>query len=182
MYEVELKVRADHERLRTALAELDVEQVGRVHQIDTYYDAPHREFAETDEALRIRRETDAEGQVTTKLTYKGPLVEAESKTREEFETLVGDDEAIAGVLEHLGFSPAGTVEKDRERYRVDGFTVSLDAVEGLGTFCEVERETEEADVERVREGAVDLLAALGLDADDQIRTSYFGLLLASREE
>ncbi|MFB6176984.1 MAG: class IV adenylate cyclase, partial [Halobaculum sp.] len=185
-YEVEVKVRTAHEPVRERLDELDADPLGTVRQVDTYYDAPDREFAETDEALRIRRETvesgdgdqtAALGRETAKLTYKGPLIEAESKTREEYETTVGDGEELAGILDGLGYDPAATVEKERERFQVDGYTVTLDSVTDLGEFVEVERETDEASVERVREGAYDLLDRLGLDPDEQIRTSYLGLLL-----
>jgi adenylate cyclase class 2 len=76
MYEVEVKVEADHERVRERLGELEADRVGSVEQVDTYYDAPHRDFAETDEALRLRREIDRDsGETTTKVTYKGPIVE-----------------------------------------------------------------------------------------------------------
>lgn len=185
MYEVELKVRADHDTVREALYSHDAERVSRVEQVDTYYDAPHREFADTDEALRVRRETDLDsGLETAKLTYKGPLVDAESKTREEYETVVSDGEATAGLLDGLGFNPAATVEKERTSYEVTGFTVTLDAVDGLGTFVEVEREVvaEEADdpaVDRARNEAMALLEELGLHPESQIRTSYLGLLLES---
>ncbi|KTG11287.1 adenylate cyclase [Haloprofundus marisrubri] len=187
MYEVELKVRADHDDVRERLAALDAEELGGVAQADTYYDAPHRDFAETDEAFRIRRErrtdamADEDAAETAKVTYKGPLVEAESKTREEFETGVDDGETMAGVLEGLGFEPAAVVEKQREYFRVDEYTVVLDDVDGLGEFVEVEREAEESEVESVREGATAVLRELGLDPDDQIRTSYLGLLLSKRE-
>ncbi len=184
-YEVEVKVRADHEKVRERLAELDTDPLGTVEQVDTYYDPPDRDFAETDEALRIRRETvqspDTEasdsGAETAKLTYKGPLIEAESKTREEYETTVGDDGELAGILDGLRYEPAATVEKERERVAIDGYTVTLDSVAGLGEFVEVERETDESSVEDVRDGAYDLLDRLGLDPEEQIRTSYLGLLL-----
>ena len=183
MYEVEVKVRADRDRVRERLDELGVDPVGEVKQVDTYYDAPHREFAETDEALRVRRETPADAESFAELTYKGPLVEAESKTRREIETRVDDGDAADDVFEALGFDPAATVRKDRERFSLDGFTVTLDAVEGLGQFVEVETEVEvEADVEAAREAAFDVLRDLGLDPDDQIRTSYLGLLLADEGE
>lgn len=184
MYEVELKVRADHESLRAALDDAGAEHRKSVRQVDTYYNAPHRDFAETDEALRIRRETvlDGDDAETAKVTYKGPLIEAESKTREEFETAVVDGEAMAGVLDGLGFTPAATVEKDRAFYALDGYTVVLDDVAGLGSFLEIEAEAGEDEVESVREGAVALLADLGVDAADQIRTSYLGLLLAAKDD
>ena len=179
MYEVELKLRADHESLRERLDDVGANRVEHRRQVDTYYDAPHRSFADTDEALRIRREEPADGDAVTKLTYKGPLVEAASKTREEHETVVDDDEALQGVLAGLGFDPAAVVEKDRTYFSFDGYTVVLDAVDGLGEFVEIEREVPEAEVEAAREEAIALLERLGLDPDEQIRTSYLGLLLAA---
>jgi len=179
VYEVELKLRAEHGPVRQRLTDLGAEALGRVNQVDTYYDAPHRSFAETDEALRVREETrdgrGGEGERTVEVTYKGPLVEAESKTREEHETAVGDGEEMRAILEGLGFTAAATVEKERERFACRGYTVALDTVEGLGEFVEVETEAEA--VEPAREGAVSLIRELGLDPDEQVRTSYLGLLL-----
>jgi len=177
MYEVELKLRADHEPLGEQLDELGADHVDSRTQNDTYYNAPHRNFADTDEALRIRYEQPADGEPVTKLTYKGPLVEQESKTREEHETVVDDDQALIGILSGLGFEPAVRVEKNREFYTLDGYTITLDSVTDLGEFVEIEQETTEAEVEAVREGAIELLSELGLDPSEQIRTSYLGLLL-----
>ncbi|MFB6088012.1 MAG: class IV adenylate cyclase [Haloarculaceae archaeon] len=181
MYEVELKVRADHGPVRDRLASLDARPLGSVVQEDVYYDAPHRDFAETDEALRIRHER-TEADDRTELTYKGPLLEAESKSREEHETGVTDPKATEGILAGLGFEPAATVRKERERFELDGYTVTLDAVDDLGEFVEVETETDDAAIEKAREGAVAVLEDLGLQPDDQIRTSYLGLLLEDSPE
>ncbi|MFC6872164.1 class IV adenylate cyclase [Halobellus marinus] len=188
MYEVEIKVPASHDAVRPALLDADAERVERVRQVDTYYDAPHRDFAETDEALRLRREmresdsgsndgpnSDAE---TAILTYKGPLVDADSKTREEHETVVADGDGAAAVFDGLGFEPAAVVEKEREFFALDGYTVTLDSVTDLGEFVEIEGHAEDsADVAAVRDGAAGVLRRLGLEPADQIRTSYLGLLL-----
>lgn len=209
MYEVEVKVPAELDRVRAQLddAPLEVTPQGAVVQADTYYDAPHRSFPETDEALRIRSEHHQSGPVEpsataesnaglhddtvheTRVTYKGPLVDEESKTREEVETTVGDAETFDAVLTNLGFEAAATVRKERERYTVapaDGaadefeFTVTLDAVDDVGEYVEVETELEdERALESARSGAYNVLRALELDPDDQIRTSYLGLLLES---
>lgn len=185
MYEVEVKVPAAHAAVRERLETLEAESLGRVVQVDTYYDAPHREFVETDEALRIRRESvlagdEGERAFENRITYKGPLLEAESKSREEFETGVDDGETMAAILEHLGFDPAATVRKERERYDLDGYTVTLDDVDDVGEYVEVELDVDrEADLECAREGAYDVLERLELDPGDQIRTSYLGLLLES---
>jgi adenylate cyclase class 2 len=203
MYEVELKVRADHAAVRDRLAELGATHVERVEQADTYYDAPHRDFAETDEALRVRRETvvsasdDAEAgsedatadadsadqpnSTEARVTYKGPLVDDSSKTRREFETEVGDGETMGSVLGGLGFEPAAVVEKTRDRFRLEDYVVTLDSVTGVGEFVEVEREVPESEVAAAREGAFELLDRLGLDPDDTIRTSYLGMMLADED-
>jgi adenylate cyclase class 2 len=179
MYEVEVKVPADHERVRQRLDEVGATAVGTVTQVDTYFDAPHRDFAETDEALRVRRERQ-DGETEPRLTYKGPLVEAESKTREEVEAAVDDGDDVTAIFEALGFAPAATVRKERERFRHEGFTVTLDSVDDVGEFVEVETEVaDEAAVAAARTEAFELLRALGLDPDDQERTSYLGLVLSA---
>ncbi|MDB2236772.1 class IV adenylate cyclase [Halorubrum ezzemoulense] len=192
MYEVEIKVPADLDATRERLREVGAEHVAAKRQRDTYYDAPHREFAETDEALRIRREmplSDGEGSASSAddpaatITYKGPLLDEASKTRAEHETGVDDGEALAAALSGLGFEPAATVEKRREFWAYDGFTVTLDAVTGLDEYVEIERAVEsESEVDAAREAAIEALDRLGLDADDQVRTSYLGLLLAGEDD
>jgi adenylate cyclase class 2 len=204
MYEVEVKVPADHGAVRAALDEAGAERLGTVAQSDTYYDAPHRDFAQTDEAFRIRTvasavETfergedlaadvdavlsgDARAGGETRVTYKGPLVEAESKTREEFETAVGNEEEVAAILDGLGFEPVADVRKLRTKFHLNGFTVLLDAVEGVGDYVEIETEVDaEAEVEAAREDAYAVLRGLGLDPTEQIRTSYLGLRLGDDE-
>ncbi|WP_254768130.1 class IV adenylate cyclase [Salinilacihabitans rarus] len=181
MYEVELKVPADPDRVRDRLDELGADRRGTVVQEDTYYDAPHRSFPETDEALRIREEVavDEEGaDPETRVTYKGPLVDDATKTREEVETRVADGEKLATILGHLGFEPAATVRKERERYGLDGYAVVVDSVDGVGEFVEVEAAAEADDLDAVREGAAAVLERLGLDPADGIRTSYLELSLA----
>jgi len=107
-------------------------------------------------------------------------VDAQSKAREEIETAVENGGDADAIFRALGFEAAADVEKERDRYRLDGYTITLDSVDGLGEFVEVEIEAEE--VEDAREGAKKILTDLGLDPDEQIRTSYLGLLLHDAEE
>lgn len=175
MYEVELKVRADHAPVRDALDAAGATRIGRVEQTDVYFDAPHRDFAARDEALRLREETD--GQSHTVLTYKGPKVDAGSKTREEFETGIDSREAMEATLSALGFEPAATVEKTRTRYDLDGVTISLDAVADVGEFVEAEAAATEDEITATRKRVAAALETLDLDPEAQIRTSYLELRL-----
>jgi len=191
MYEVEIKVPATLATVRDRLEALGAGKRGAVVQIDTYYDAPHRSFAETDEALRIREErlqaeavddstSSADGEERdTRLTYKGPLIDVGSKTREEHETGLEDGPAMRSALEALGFEPAATVRKARERYGFEGFTITLDLVDGVGEFVEIEAETaSESEIETLRTEAGSVLERLHLDVAEQVRTSYLELTLS----
>lgn len=187
MYEVEVKVAANHERVRQELDERGADAGETVVQEDTYFDAPHRDFAETDEALRVREQatvregkspSDALDGADARVTYKGPLVDEESKTREEHETGVESGTELRAVLDGLGFAEVARVRKVRSYYAYEGVTVTLDDVRDLGDYVEVELEVErEADIPGARERAYDALRDIGLDPDDQIRTSYLALLL-----
>jgi len=135
MLEIELKARVENlAELRTALLKRNARFLHRNHEHDIYYNAPHRDFAVTDEALRVRY-TDGDAVVT----YKGAkLRDVGLKAREELNTAVESGEVVEQILSRLGFVKTAAVDKWRETYVLSDATVSLDEVEGLGTFVEIE--------------------------------------------
>jgi len=177
MIEVEVKVRADHSKVRSILKDIGAIETGVEVQADTYFAAPHRDFAKTDEALRIRS---LDGQAV--LTYKGPKLDKVSKTREELETSV-DEAVTAKILYALGFSDAGIVRKKREVFIAGEITICLDAVEGLGEFLEVEIVAEnEKELEISREKLFEFLKQFGAGEKDSIRTSYLEMVLEKSKD
>ena len=137
--------------------------------MDVYFQHPCRDFSATDEALRLR--ISAGG---AELTYKGPRLGAGAKTRFEASTMAGPE--VVEVLQRLGFREVARIRKRREYYAGGGFTVSLDWVEGLGEFVEIEkvvpdRSFVEAAVAEVR----GLAERLGLW--DEVRETYLELFL-----
>ncbi|TET42112.1 MAG: class IV adenylate cyclase, partial [Dehalococcoidia bacterium] len=132
MIEIEVKVKADLKGVEERLIEEGADFVNEERQIDTYYNAPDRDFAETDEALRLR----SVGRKNL-LTYKGPRLNTASKSRREV-TLSVTHEPIEELLSSLGFSKFGQVIKLRRNYKLGDISVSLDDVENLGTFMEIE--------------------------------------------
>ncbi len=172
MIEVEVKARVrDRDELVEKLRSLGAEMTRRDEQRDTYFNSPHRDFARTDEALRIRK---TGGRAF--ITYKGPKIDERSKTRKELEMEVDDPETAAGILEALGFFRARDVIKVRETYRLGDFRASLDTVKGLGTYLEIEAELPEG---RDYEGALNeifgLYRKLGIEEGFE-RRSYLELL------
>ena len=110
--------------------------------MDVYYNAPHKDFGETDEALRIR-EIPENSNKRIILTYKGAKLDNLSKTRKEIEVDVSNAENTALSYENLGFKRAATVKKDRDIYHLDKFIVTLDTVYDVGNFVEIETEAHE---------------------------------------
>lgn len=148
MFEIEQKYHVDDrhdlvERLAAAAAVLVSEQVND----DTYYNHPCRDFAETGEALRVRR---VDGMPM--VTYKGTKLPGDVKAREELEWRLdpGDINGVSmeRLLTHLGFCRVATVSKRRQTYRIgtddDPITVTIDHVPALaqagrsGLFAEIE--------------------------------------------
>lgn len=172
MLEVEAKFAvSDPEEIRARLSRQGVQMARRRHERDVYYNAPNRDFAKTDEALRVRYDDSG---VT--VTYKGPKVRVGSaKAREEFNLAVASGETLEVILSRTGFRRAAMVSKVREFYEMGDVTVTIDDVEGLGTFIEVEILTEDAEEDAAgRIGAV--TRALGVDGPP-IYTSYLEMLL-----
>jgi len=135
MLEIELKVRvSDLEKVRMRLTSSNAQPEGEVRERDVYFNAPHRDFGETDEALRLRYH---DGSST--LTYKGPkLGEYRLKARTELNCGIESGDAMEGVLEALGFVQVAEVRKIREYFHYKGALVSLDRVDKLGSFVEIE--------------------------------------------
>lgn len=193
MYEVELKFPVPDTR---AIEQRLVALAARVHepieQVDRYFAHPCRDFARTDEALRLRRTGD-----DVAITWKGPRIDAATKTRREIElplsaalpqhggTLPPAESAIARwtqLLEALGFRPVATVSKRRRPARVlwqgTEVDVVLDSVTGLGEYLELELQARAEEVPVARACLESLARELGCGVSE--RRSYLELLLAAR--
>ncbi|OPX78856.1 MAG: CYTH domain protein [Methanosaeta sp. PtaB.Bin087] len=167
MIEVEVKARAPP-GIEDKIFGLGGVRAGAEAQLDLYFSSKSRNFAKTDEALRIRLK-----EAGAYLTYKGPKLDSETKSRRELTVRVDDPQAIESILESLGFFRAAVVKKRRIKYSLGRATLCLDEVEGLGTFVEVEL-TGGEDWEEEKRGALDIMARLGIS--DLIRSSYLELL------
>jgi adenylate cyclase class 2 len=150
-------------------------------EVDRYYAHPARDFAQTDEALRIRRKA---GQCF--LTYKGPKLDQSTKTRQEIDLPlpVGPETFAAwdALLQALGFRPVAEVRKQRRKAFVawggERVEISLDEVDELGCFVELELLSDPAGLASARSTLCDLAHRLGLGQSE--RRSYLELLLEKR--
>jgi adenylate cyclase class 2 len=181
-YEVELKFHVpDLAAFSQRLANLNLSISSPQAETDLYFAHPSRDFAKTDEALRLRRKGDA-----NYITYKGRKIDATTKTRREIELLLGTGndsfQSWKNLLEAVGFRPVAEVHKSRRKAAIpwQGRTVeaSLDEVQGVGTFVEFELVADEQEVAQAKECIVSLAQSLGLTEGE--RRSYLEMLLEGK--
>jgi adenylate cyclase, class 2 len=178
-YEVEQKFpAADLTALENRLRELGATVAGPVAEADLYFAHPAKDFAKTDEALRLRRKGEKNF-----ITYKGPKIDPTTKTRREIELPLPPGEETVGkwreLLEAVGFRPVAEVRKSRKKAKIiwqgRGVECSLDTVEGLGTYFELEVIAEQSGLDAARSVIASLAEKLGLTGSE--RRSYLELLL-----
>jgi adenylate cyclase, class 2 len=194
VYEVEQKYPlADVAAVEAALARLGATWHGTAEQVDRYFNHPCRDFAVTDEALRLRR-TDA----ALAITWKGPRLDATAKTRREIELPLAEAAVPAAalaeggvaatldrwteLLEALGFRQVRQVAKQRRLATVAwhgaAIDVALDRVTGLGTFVELELQADAAGIADAATRIESLARELGCTAAE--RRSYLEMLIQHR--
>ncbi|MCK9440759.1 MAG: class IV adenylate cyclase [Methanothrix sp.] len=167
MIEVEVKARAP-EDMAEKITALGATLLAVENHHDLYFNSPHHDFKESDEALRIRIKEEG-----ARLTYKGPKLDQTTKSRLERTVKIDDPQQMEQILSSLGFVLSAQVRKQRRKYSYEGVVLALDDVEGLGRFMEVEAEGE-GDYEEQRYKVLSILSRLGLH--ESIRSSYLELL------
>ena len=181
--EAECKYRVpDAEKTRHCLKDIGAVFLRLETHRDTYLRHPSRDFRETDEALRIR-EVNGEPFIT----YKGPRLPSPIKIRPEIELpmVSGTVDDWLKIWRHLGFVVALTVPKSREVYQLlhagRAATITLDQVETLGTFAEIERMVFDAsEIDQAQADIQEIGSMLQLTHVEP--RSYLGLLMARQSD
>jgi len=177
--EIELKFRSsDWGAVLGKLATFGAEAKPVREDVDHYFNAPDRDFGQTDEVVRLR----IMGERNC-LTYKGPKAKAAVKTRREIEIDLRDGQLSATqavcFLTALGYRPTAVVSKTRQVYTFDrdGFHIEIcfDDAGAIGKFVEVEivATTDRADEARTK--VAEIAAELGLTEIEH--RSYLRMLL-----
>ncbi|UCE14911.1 MAG: class IV adenylate cyclase [Candidatus Heimdallarchaeota archaeon] len=126
-------------------------------QIDTYFQNPIRDFGLSDEALRVRQVQFKTGKKKVELTYKGPKQGITMKIREEITVEASNNDKVKKILENLGFEEVAKIKKKRINWQREGVTLSLDEVEDLGSFLEIEITTPQGQPEEISRNKKDIL-------------------------
>jgi adenylate cyclase, class 2 len=174
LFEVEVKAQIEEiASIESQLLQLGASFQQIIHQSDIYFQHPIRNFAQTDEALRIRIADNG-----NYLTYKGPKIDSVSKTREELELEVQDPLKFIDLLKKIGLNPIMKVIKSRRSYLLNDISISIDTIEELGTFIELELDVpDKGQLPTARERLFTILKQLKISPNKFERRSYLELLI-----
>lgn len=180
-YEVEQKfAMASVDQVDALAVRLELNFSPAVDQVDQYFNHPSRDFAETDEAFRLRQVGEQNW-----VTYKGRRLDSATKTRPELELPLPDGrtvhEGFAEMWVRLGFRPVGKVSKRRRRAHLKwadrDCEVVHDSVNGLGDFVELEMICDASELDEVQSAITALATHAGLPSAE--KRSYLELVLAN---
>ena len=176
MIEIEIKAKINNSKE----AFEKIKDIGGVYshteiQRDIYFNGDNKDFKKTDEALRIREIPDGDNFINI-LTFKGPKLDSETKTRKEIEVTIDDKENMTDILINLGYKPSAIVNKVRRIFKYDDYTITVDKLNELGYFIEIEYVTEDIDdIDRIQEKIFEIFNKMGI-TDGFEKKSYLELL------
>ena len=139
--EIEVKYHLENTDELLAILHRTAEFKYESHQIDEYFNPPHRDFLEQlcvdghiDEWFRLRWESDKKT-----INYKHWHQDnGESVYCDEYETGVDDIETVRNILLAVGFRPMITVDKTRTAFKMGDFEIAVDRLCENGDFIEIE--------------------------------------------
>ena len=157
--EVELKaILRDPKTILKTLLERVGHSVSTRRMIDTYYNKLDETTYRQDWHLRIRV---IQGHADGRLEFHLPQGDIHAQ---EYELNISDVETMDDILQHLGYKPAVIVDKTRETWKLDDFTIALDHIDHLGDFIEVELMNVEVELGRAR--ITTFLGDIGIPPED----------------
>lgn len=181
--EVKLPVK-DFDVLYQRLLQIGFSFLKKYEQTDSYFNSKDYDLKRKDKALRIRRIVDPEtGEMWAQLNCKGPKLDHISMSRKELELPIENPDVMEEVLAEIGFLPVSCrVKKTRYDFSRGRITASLDRVEDLGDFLELEiMESGEEKREDGLKEIANVLADIGYRIEDTVRTSYLSMLQKNKK-
>lgn len=138
-FEIELRYETkDIKNLMRKLNKL-AKRVGRAqYQKDTYFNPPHKNFLNSrivKEWFRLRESLGGNS-----INYKNWILKDGKTTNvcKELESSIKDPKKIEKILYFLGFKKLVIVKKKRKTWETQNLLITIDDVDSLGTFVEIE--------------------------------------------
>ncbi|MNH50381.1 CYTH domain protein [compost metagenome] len=173
MREIEIKA-----RIRSVQSIIDVLSTQNiiVTELITQHDRVYGQVGVDDTSdntaawLRIRSET-KQGSTKHIFTLKRSITNQMDSI--EHETEIADPRELKAIIHQLDFSLYSDLTKTRQKAHMGDIEICIDSVDGLGSFVEVEKLTDEtADYDAVVAELWQVLKRLGVQSDDEVTDGY----------
>jgi len=155
--EIEIKAQfEDKEKLKENLRKIGAKEEKIKHQIDEYYNHPSRDTRKTNEYIRLRYKP---GEIKGVFAHHVNIADGVNK---EYEVEVADINVLKQILKNFGFPLLGVIDKKRETYKFNEFSITIDEVKDIGNFLEIEVDGEEHEIDAKKASCIEMLKKIGL--------------------
>ena len=155
--EIEIKATFDNKKdLIKSLKSIGAKQEKTKHQIDEYYNHPSRDTRETKEYIRLRYKPNEDNGI---FAHHLNISDGVNK---EFEVPIADVKTFKQILEGLNFPLLGTIDKKRETFKFEDFSITIDEVKDIGNFIEIELDGNESEIDSKKARCIEMLEKINI--------------------
>jgi adenylate cyclase class 2 len=164
--EIELKFRVTENLFSSIRSLLSSSFHGESRQVDHYFVPKWNNYLAHEfpfEWLSVRERGDK-----SVLNYKHfhPEGAEESTHCDEYECSIPDPGSLITILQAVGIDRVVTVDKTRQLYRLEDVEVTMDRIQGLGAFVEIEATRKHGSIDGTRTHLMEIAERLGLIAPE----------------
>ena len=140
MKEIEVKIlNVDKKKITQVISGFGAEKIFDGEIRTTFFDFGDSRMSKAKNVLRLRKSAKR-----TLLTFKTILSKEAAKEADEYEVEVSDFQTMKKILEALGLSTSGNIQKHRTSYRLNNVHFDIDRLEKelsyVPTYMEIEAE------------------------------------------
>lgn len=177
--EIEIQVKIENSHPLSDFLQKNAEFKGEKRQIDEYLTPAHRDFLAVRPVKEWLRLRNVDGNYA--VNYKNWHYDKDGKSNhcDEYETEVKDFDQVKKILDALDFKSLTVVDKLRKIWTYKDYEISMDMVNGLGNFVEIEYvgKDDKADPKKITDEMVNFLKELDCGKIEKNYKGYPFLLL-----
>lgn len=182
--EIEIQVRIGSDKNLLKFLKKNAEFKYESYQKDEYFTPAHRDFIATKPIVEWLRLRDSNGKHS--ITYKNWKYTKSGKSRnfgDEYESELENLDKLKKIFKALDFKKVTTVEKTRKVWRYKDYEISVDSVDGLGEFVEIEHYgvDEIKTPEEITAEMIEFLKEIGCGKVEQNQVGYAYLSIYGEE-
>lgn len=160
--EIEIQVQIETSKKLQSFLKEKAKFVSEEHQIDKYFSPKHRDFLKVRPVVEWLRLRDSSGKLS--INYKNWHVDKTGRSHfcDEYETSIGNIDQLEKIFAPLDINEVVVVDKLRKIYIYKNYEISLDFINGLGDFVEIEYKGKSTGVapDKVTKDMINLLKSL----------------------